>query len=442
MSLHRNAALRDPRIEEICPLCEQAIPPEKLVEIQQKERQRSEEQARALQAEFAKQREADEAAHAAQLKQLREQASAAIDKAKADQEELAAKAKAEGKAEAERAASAKVELERKKSTALKTQLDAAQEQNRLDRQKAEEQETKAKADGRAEAQKEARAQVEAATKATEAAEKRLADQKRSMSDTHQQELQKQREALEKAKETDLAKFRAEAFRERDQHLKTIEQLKRQLERKTANERGEGAEIDLYDALKQAFEDDQIKRIDKGAPGADIRHVVKHKGKVCGTILYDSKSHAQWRRSFVEKLREDQLAAGAEHAILATSVFPSGKQQLEIASGVVIANPARVVAIVSLIRDHLIRTHELRLSSKQRDGKKEALYDFMTSDRCAQIFAQCESLLGDVEDLDVSEQKAHQKVWQKRGKLIRNVQKLVASQLKSEIDKILGEEDLQ
>jgi hypothetical protein len=44
------------------------------------------------------------------------------------------------------------------------------------------------------------------------------------------------------------------------------------------------------------------------------------GKECGSILYDSKNHNQFRNEHVSKLKADHLAAKAEHAILSTYKF--------------------------------------------------------------------------------------------------------------------------
>src|SRR5262249_3160018 len=138
-------------------------------------------------------------------------------------------------------------------------------------------------------------------------------------------------------------------------------LQRQLEKKTADERGEGAEVDLHEALKAEFPTDRIERIAKGAAGADIRHVVIHNNKECGTIIYDSKDRAAWRNDYVEKLSKDQRAAKADHAILSTRVFPQKTTQLHIDDGIIIANPARVIALVQLLRKHMLHTHTMRLS---------------------------------------------------------------------------------
>src|SRR5439155_27377347 len=137
---------------------------------------------------------------------------------------------------------------------------------------------------------------------------------------------------------------------------------------TANDIGDGAEIDLFEALRENFPGDHVSRVQKGASGADIIYEALYKGEVCGRIVVDSKSRQAWQNGFVDKLRTDQLAAKADHAILSTNVFPSGKKELHIQDGVIIVTPARLICIVELLRKAMIRMYTLGLSLKERAGK--------------------------------------------------------------------------
>lgn len=252
-------------------------------------------------------------------------------------------------------------------------------------------------------------------------------------------LAEQRKALEESREQAVNQARAEEFKTIERLRKHATQLQRQLDQKTSNELGEGAEIDLYNALRTAFEDDRFRRIKKGEPGADVLHEVVHNNQVVGSILYDSKNRRAWQNRFVEKLKTDQLAGNADHAILSSSVFPSGKRQLVVQDGVIVANPARVVDLVRLLREHMVRTHRLRLSAEERDDKTRALYDFIVSERGSQLIGRFDSLAEDLLGIEVSEQKAHARVWRQRGLLLKKVQK-AHSDLTSEIDRIVAGDD--
>ncbi len=140
---------------------------------------------------------------------------------------------------------------------------------------------------------------------------------------HQEEIKKLRQILLQEQDKLILKERAEFNRQREAMQKKAKELERQLQQKTAHEIGDGAEGDLYEELREAFPGDQIKRVAKGQRGGDILHDVLHKGEICGRILIDSKNRQAWQNQFVTKLREDQLEAKADHAILSTTYSRRG-----------------------------------------------------------------------------------------------------------------------
>lgn len=176
-------------------------------------------------------------------------------------------------------------------------------------------------------------------------------------------------------------------------LRKVGDLERQLQKKTANELGD-------------------------------------KGEACGLIILDSKNRQSWQRSFATKLSQDQLAAGADHAILSTTVFPAGKKELYIEEGVIAVNPGRAAHIVQILRNGLVKMHVRGLTNKEKKDKINRLYQLMTSDHYAQRFAKAGNLTQDILDLDVQEQEGHRKVWKKRG--------LLATQLKNVLNDIDGD----
>lgn len=256
----------------------------------------------------------------------------------------------------------------------------------------------------------------------------------------QRQLSEQRLLFQKDKDQALLKERAAFNRERESYQKKMKELEHRLERKTANQIGDGAEIDLLELLRESFLDDRITRVKKGEPGVDILHEVLYKGTVCGRIVTDSKNRQSWQTGYIKKLRQDQLQAGAEYAILSTTVFPAGKKELCIEDGVIVATPARIPHIAQLLRKVIIEMHVRGLSMKEREDKKNRLYAFIASSRFTQHFQEAQKLTRDMLDLDVDEQRQHGNVWKKRGLLMKKVEH-VLRQIDTEITGILeGEEE--
>jgi hypothetical protein len=167
----------------------------------------------------------------------------------------------------------------------------------------------------------------------------------------------------------------------------------------------------------------------------IVEIVDH-GEVVGSIVLDSKNHSRWSNRFTSKLRSDQLAAGADFAVLSSSVFPAGAQQLHIQDGVIVASPARVVVLVHLLRRQIIENHVHKLSGEARNDKAEALLAYLTSPQAGDLLGQLDAAAGSMLDLEVREVEAHHSVWRKRGELIRTVQK-THEDLVGAIDAILN-----
>jgi hypothetical protein len=219
-------------------------------------------------------------------------------------------------------------------------------------------------------------------------------------------------------------------------LAQVQTLERKLEEKRADELGEGAHMQLLDALKEAFPEDCIRRIPAGASGADILHTVMQNGVSCGSILYESKNSMAWRDDYVTKLVKDQTAAGADQAVLSTFKFPKDTDQVEIRDSVIIVRPARAVAIAKILRKQLLRVHTLRLSKSERQGKMAELYDFITSERYALLAGRVDTESEALLTLQEADKRHHDNHWKKEGLLIRAIQK-VKAEIDTAVDLIIG-----
>lgn len=251
----------------------------------------------------------------------------------------------------------------------------------------------------------------------------------------QRELGEMRAVLEADRDQSVLKKHVEFTREREKWQKEILDLQHKLQNKTADEIGDGAEVDLFEVLKAEFETDSLSRVKKGQPGADIRHQIRHNGEICGMIVYDSKNRQGWQLTYATKLRQDQLDVQADHAILATTAFPSGKKELCIESEVIVINPSRAIPIVHLLRRALISMHVRGLSLKARAEKTEQLYAFINSSVYQQRFAQVGGLTNDALELDVEEKKAHDALWKRRGTILKR-QSALLRELDTEISAII------
>ena len=278
-------------------------------------------------------------------------------------------------------------------------------------------------------------QVQAAIREDErrklaAAEKTFREQVSKQIDLVQKQFEQQRKKelaevraiLAKDRESALAKKEAEFARERDALQKKIVEMSRRV-KKAGGEIAEGFELDLYEELRGAFRDDQLART-KSRDGGNLLLDVRYKGKSAGRILIDTKPRAAWQQAFVTKLRQEQSEVGADHAILATSAFPAGKKELFIDSGVIVVAPARVRAIVEVLRKALVSMHVARLSDAERADKLARLFKFITSPAFKRKLAEASELAAEALEIDVQEKRAHDLVWKKRGTVLTRIKNVL------------------
>lgn len=386
-------------MEDTCPWCGQPIAHEKFIEI--KARIRANERARTRDLERRLRDEQD-----AVLAQVQAAAELQIKKANRLFEVQAA--------EARRKADAAIKAANKQVQSL---VRAARDEER----------------------KKSRAAVAAASAETARlraeADRRLAEQRAHDDDVLKARLREQRDALDKVTVEAINAEKAKAFTDRQKLEARLAQLQRQVAHNAAAELGEGAELNLYEQLRDEFPGDTIVSVKRGQPGADLVHTVIENGRECGHIVYDSKSRAAWRNSYVSRLLDDKIAAKADHAVLVTRVFPAGQAQLYVQDGVIVANPARVLALAQMIRKHVVQQATLRLSDEARAENTMRLYDFITSDRCSVLLEQIGTVSDKLLDLDVKEHRAHTATWKQRGQLIREIQQARGT-LVTEIDLVL------
>jgi len=280
------------------------------------------------------------------------------------------------------------------------------------------------------------AKLVVAEQAEVSAQKEIAALKAAQDTTVELRVEARAATLKEERDAAVLAERTRSFEEAQALRQKLEDLTRKLEGKSAHELGEGSEIDLFEQLREAFQADRLQRVPKGVNGADVIHEVVHNGRICGKIIYDAKNRDSWQNGFATKLKADKLAQAADHAVLSSNKFPKDKSQIHTQDGVIVANPARVLVIAEILREQIVRLHELRASKEAREEKTVALYAFVTSDHFKQLAEQVEAQAGKILELDSKEQEAHRRVWDQRGKLIRTIQKARAD-LTFEVDRIIG-----
>lgn len=239
--------------------------------------------------------------------------------------------------------------------------------------------------------------------------------KKQIEAQRKKELADVRQILQKERDMVLARRESEFAREREAFQKKIVDLSRRVG-KGGSDIADGTEIDVYDELRGAFPDDSLSRRSAGNLLLDVRY----KGTSAGRLLIAAKPRAAWQQAFVTKLRQEQSETGADHAILAAAAFPAGKKELFVDSGVIVVAPARVRAIVEVLRKALIAMHVAKLSEAERTDKLAKLFKFITSPAFKRKLSEASDLTAEALQIDVEEKRAHDLTWRKRGTVLSRI----------------------
>lgn len=160
----------------------------------------------------------------------------------------------------------------------------------------------------------------------------------------------------------------------------IQRLQRSAENGSQELQGEALEEVVKRTLVEVFRFDTVDDIKKGVRGADLLHVVRDASlKECGRILWEVKNANNWNDGWAQKLKEDQLQAQADVAVIVTASLPKGIKNFGLYDGVVwVTNVQCLAGLAAALRHTLVRISNERILSEDRESKMELLYKFLTS----------------------------------------------------------------
>lgn len=290
----------------------------------------------------------------------------------------------------------------------------------------------------------------------------LAAKDQRLSEAQKQELELRRQKAEfeeqkKALDLEVARradeARAEMAKQKDEEFRLkeaesakkfadlnhqIDDLKRKAEQGSQQSQGEILEVDLEAALERAFPMDDILPVAKGSLGADVVHHVKdERAMPCGSIIWESKRTKAWSDSWIQKLKDDKLAAKSQIAVIVSTTLPKDIPAFDCRDGVWIVSPSLALPLASALRLTLMETGAAKRAVEGRHDKMAAVYDYLSGPEFkARVTAIVETFTGMRADLE-AEKKAMLKIWAKREKQIERIVANTAG-LHGELQGIIGQ----
>jgi hypothetical protein len=199
--------------------------------------------------------------------------------------------------------------------------------------------------------------------------------------------------------------------------KALDDAQRKAAQGSQQLQGEIMELDLEEALANAFRDDELEPVAKGTKGGDILHIVKSpRGTQCGVILWEIKRTKNWTDGWIPKLKEDLRSAKANIPIIVTEAMPKQiTEDMGQLQGVWICKPALAIVLGALLRKSLLDVGLQKALAENRGDKADALYNFVTSHEFIQQVESMVEVYQEMATQVTKERVAYEKLWAQREK---------------------------
>jgi hypothetical protein len=203
--------------------------------------------------------------------------------------------------------------------------------------------------------------------------------------------------------------------------KAVDEAKRKAEQGSMQTQGEVAELNLEETLKQAFRFDDIDPVAKGVRGADVIQTVRDNSlKSCGKIIWEVKNTKVWSQGWIQKLKDDQVAAGAEIAIIVTEAMPADLKDFGMVENVWVTTKSLAIPLAGALRDSLANLTYARNSAEGMSEKMKILHQYIVGPEFRQkMEGIIETFIGMKVQLE-REKSAMIKLWKEREKQIDRV----------------------
>jgi hypothetical protein len=204
----------------------------------------------------------------------------------------------------------------------------------------------------------------------------------------------------------------------DDLRRALEEAKRKSEQGSQERQGEVLEIDIQAELERRFPQDLVSPVPKGSRGADLLQEVRDgAAKRCGLIVWETKNTKHWQRAWLDKLKEDQRAIGANLAVIVSTALPDGVVELGYVEGVWVASLRTWPALAFALREQLIQVAFAHAAADGKHEKMELLYRYLAGD---QFRSRIQAIVEAFTALQTSlnqERRAIERLWKEREKQI-------------------------
>lgn len=251
-------------------------------------------------------------------------------------------------------------------------------------------------------------------------EKKLFDERKKLTNELEEKLKEnsKKEMEEKLREVqeDFRKKELEKDKQLEQMKKSLDDAQRKASQGSQQIQWDIQENDLKQALSLAFPIDSIEDVPTGIKWADLLQVVKNNlWQPVWTIVWESKNTKTWQDSWIMKLKDDNLKAKWNIAILVSTILPEWIKYFWNIGDVMICIPEFAIQIAGVLRDKLLSISKVEKSLEWKDLKMELLYKYLSSQEFASKMNMMVSVFANLKGEIDAERRTMERHWKKREK---------------------------
>jgi hypothetical protein len=238
-----------------------------------------------------------------------------------------------------------------------------------------------------------------------------------------------REAAEDAREKEQLKHTLEMSRLQSK----VDDLNRQLEKKSGEQFGEKGELDLYNELAWTFPNDKIERIGRGVKGADIFQTVMDGERVAGCIVYESKNVSTWLNTFITQAKKYHTQYETPYVMVVSRVFPKKEHGMCVVDDVPVVEPRLATTLAAVMREGILEIAKLRLTKVGTDGKAQELFGYVVGNEFQTRFRDMADAVDGLKDIQKAGRTWHENQWAKESRLHAQIEGTPGSQRQASTD---------
>ena len=264
-------------------------------------------------------------------------------------------------------------------------------------------------------------------------QRKMADERSKLGE----QIKKEEEEKNKLRDAEFQMKLKEKDKQLEDQRKLVEEMKRKAEQGSMQLQGEVQELALEELLRHSFPFDLVSEVGKGVRGADCIQTVRNSyGQECGKIIFESKRTKDFSDEWIEKLKADMRALGADVAVIVTQAMPKDMEDFGERQGIWICSFADAKPLVHVLRDAVIKVYNAGKSQENKGDKMTLLYNYLVSSEFAEQWGAIREGFMSMKISIQKERDQMEKLWKAREKQLEKVL-LNAAHIRGSIEGISG-----